>query len=226
MKRYAIHAYDANHNELWITIGTSFVGAEAFRRTDRIVDVANTYELVKTGKIIDPETGLPIIRQSDPNTGQRTQGSRYVAYFRTYANSTVSEIYITRHGRKVGVRNYQTRRDSDTRTTKIIGYRPIHTAPRIVNTENGYQLVVGEGNPNDLDCGNVDQWGDHAIHIATCDRITKDDTNDRWWGYTYTNHYTWEYKPLKRATVLDVRRHLNAIAKEMITKYGTDLTRW
>jgi hypothetical protein len=229
MKRYTITAYDANHNELWITIGTSFVGAEACRRTDRISDVVNTYELVKTGKIIDPETGLPVIRHRDPNTGQRTQGSRYVAYFRVYDNNTIFEIHITRHGRKAGVRNYQTRRDSDTRTGQIIGYPPVHTGPRIVNTGYSYQLIIGEGDPNGLRIRgnqNIDRWGDPVVHIATCHRVTSIETEGGWWGYTYDNHYTWDHCPLERATVADVHRHLTAIAEEMIGKYGTDITRW
>lgn len=229
MARYAIHAYDANHNELWITIGSSHVDAEAHRSTDRIGDVVNTYDLVRTGKIIDPETGLPVVRRRDPNTGQRTQGARYVAYFRVYDNNTIFEIYVTRHGRKAGVRNYQTRRPGDCRAATIIGCRPIHTGPRVVNTGYNYQLIIGEGDPNGLRLRgnhNIDQWGDPVAHIATCSRVTRAESDGGWWGYTYDNHYTWVHCPLDQATIPDVHRHLNAIAEEMIDTYGADITRW
>lgn len=229
MKRYTITAYDANHNELWITIGTSFVGAEACRRTDRISDVVNAYDLVRTGKIIDPETGLPVVRHRDPNTGQRTQGSRYVAYFRVYDNNTIFEIYITRHGRKTGVRNYQTRRPSDVRSARILGCKPIHTGPRIVNTGYSLKLIIGEGDPNGLRTKgnkNIDRWGDPVIHMATSVKVTRAEAENHWWGYTYENHYTWDHCALQYATLADVKQHLLAVADEMIGKYGTDITRW
>lgn len=228
MKRYAIHAYDANHNELWITIGTSFVGAEPCRRTDRIGDVVNAYELIKTGKIIDPETNLPVIRHRDPNTGHRTNGSRYVAYFRIYENNAISTIFITYNGRKSGVRNYQTRRDADTQTANIIGCPPMHTSPRIVKTGRAYVLAVGEGDPyNALGRGKtVDRWGDPAICIATCTRVKAKDVDDSWWGYTCKNHRTGEHYVIEHATIADVYDHLDAIAARAVVDHGPDITRW
>ena len=229
MSRYTITAYDANHNELWIAIGSSHVGAEPRRYTDRVADVVNAYDLIRTGKIIAPETGLPVVRHRDPDTGKRTKGSRYVAYFRVYDNNAIFEIYITYNGRKAGIRNYQTRRDTDARTAQIIGCQPIHTDPRIVNTGHGHELIIGEGDPHGLRTNgfqNIDRWGDAVVHIATCHRVTNIETEGNWWGYTYENHYTWDHCPLERATVTDVHRHLTTIATEMINKYGADITRW
>lgn len=229
MSRYTITAYDANHKELWITTESSSVGAEPRRHTNRIADVINAYDLVKIGKIIDPETGLPIARHRHPKTGKRTKGSRHVAYFRTYDNHEILEIHITYNGRKAGIRNYQTRRDTDTRTGQIIGCPPVHTNPRIVNTDHSYELITGEGDPNGPRVKgnqNVDRWGDPVVHIATCNRVTSIETKGDWWGYTYENHYTWDHCHLECATVSDVHRHLTTIAKEMIDKYGADITRW
>lgn len=228
MKRYTIRGYDANHNELWITIGTSFVGAEACRRTDSVIDIINICELVKTGKIIDPETGLPVIRHRDPVTGQRTQGSRYVAYFRIYCEEVIWEVFFTRHGRKAGVRNHEGRRDDDDRTALISGHPPIHTGPRIVNTGYGHELIIGEGDPHGTRGGsqNIDRWGDPVVHIATCYRVTKGESDNGWWGYTYYNYYTRDNCPLDRATIADVRRHLHAIAEEMIAQRGSDIASW
>lgn len=230
MKRYTIRAYDTNHNELWITIGSWFVGAEACRRTDKIKDVINAYKLIRTGNIIDPETGLPVVRTRDPHTGQRTPGSRRVAYFRVYNEGAIWEIRITVHGRKAGIRNYQTRRPSDTRSVKIIGCRPIHTGPRVVgNGHGGFDVILGEGDPHGLRTEgnrNVDKWGDPVIVLGNCHRVTLGDSEGAWWGYTYQNYYTHDHFPLQNATVSDVHRHLMAEAEEMIGKYGTDITRW
>jgi hypothetical protein len=228
--RYTITAYDTNHNELWITIGSSFVGAEACRRTDRVANVVNAYTLIRTGKIIDPETGLPVVRTRDPRTGQRTQGARRVAYFRVYDNHTIWKIHITAHGRKAGIRNYQTRRPGDTRPGQIIGYPPIHTNPRVVgNGYGGFDVILGEGDPHGLrtkGIRNVDKWGDPVIVLGNCHRVTLANSEGAWWGYTYQNYYTHDHGPLQNATVADVRRHLMSEAEEMIGKYGTDITRW
>lgn len=224
MTRYTIRAYDADHNELWITDGSY----EACRRTDNVADIIRAYKLVKTGRIIDPETGLPVVRHRGPATGRRIQGSRYVAYLRAYDEDVIWEAHITRYGRKVGVRNHQARRGGDTRAALISGHPPIHTGPRIVDTGHGYELVIGEGNPHGMRSGNrnVDRWGDPVVHIATCYRVTSIETEGGWWGYTYSNHYTWDHCPLEYATIADMRRHLQVIAQEMIDKYGTDITRW
>lgn len=229
MQRYTIRAYDANHNELWITVGSSFVGAESCRRTDRLADIINAYKLIKTGQIIDQETGLPVVRHRDPVTGKRTQGRRRVAYFRIYNEEVIWEAHITKHGRQAGVRNHQARRDSDDRVALISGHPPIHTGPRIVNTGYSYELVIGEGDPHGLRTKgnrNIDQWGDPVVHIATSCRVTSIETEGSWWGYTYRNHYTRDHCPLECATIPDVRRHLYAIAEEMLGKYGPDITRW
>ena len=230
MKRYTITAYDTNHNKLWITIGSSFVGAEACRRTDRIAEVVNAYTLIRTGKIIDPETGLPVVRIRDPRTGQRALGARRVAYFRVYDNHTIWEIHITAHGRKAGIRNYQTRRPGDTRPGQIIGYPPIHTNPRVVaNGHGGFDLIIGEGDPNGPRTKynpNIDKWGDPVIVLGNCRRVTLTDSDGAWWGYTYQNYYTNDHCPLQNATVADVHRHLMSEAEEMIGKHGSDITRW
>lgn len=229
MSRYTITAYDSDHNELWITIGSSHIGAESCRRTDRISEVVIAYNTVKTGQIIDSETGLPIVRHRDPATGKRTQGSRRVAYFRVYDKGAIFEIYITWHGRKAGIRNYQTRRPSDTRTGQIIGCVPIHTGPRVVYTGHSYELIIGEGDPKGLrakDNQNIDRWGDSVAHIATCHRRTKAETEGKWWGYVYVNHYTWSDFALEQATVQDVEIHLLLVAREMINLRGTDISRW
>lgn len=228
MQRYTIRAYDANHNELWITIGSSFVGAEPCRRTDRLADIINAYKLIKTGQIIDQGTGLPVVRRRDPVTGKRTQGRRRVAYFRVYSEEVIWEAHITKHGRQAGVRNHQARRDNDVRVALINGHPPIHTGPRVVNTGYSYELVIGEGDPHGMRNGNrnIDRWGDPVVHIASCYRVTSAETEGSWWGYTYRNHYTWDDCPLQCATIPDVHRHLYAVAEEMLGKYGPDITRW
>lgn len=226
MSRYTITAYDTNHNQLWITIGSSHIGAEPCRRTNRVSEILIAYN-IKTGQIIDPETDRPVIRHYDPTTGQRTQSSRRIAYFRVYDKDAIFEIYITKHGRKAGIRNYETRRLSDTRAAQILGHPPIHTAPQIINTGYNIKLVIGEGDPQGLrfpGVQNADRWGDPVVHLATCHRVTKVDAG--WWGYTYENHYTWDHCPLERATIPEVHQHLMAIADETIKKYGADISRW
>jgi hypothetical protein len=231
MKRYTITAYDTNHNELWITIGSSHVGAEARLSSDNVADVEKAYRIT-TGKIIDPETGRPVVRTRDPRTGKRTQGARRIAYFRTYTDGCISEIHITRHGRNAGIRNYQTRRPSDTRTARFTSSScpPIHTGPRVVaNGYGGFDLVIGEGDPHGQRSGdnhNIDRWGDPAVLIGNCHRVTLADSEGSWWGYVYQNYINWDNSPLQNATVADVHRHLIAVAEEMIDKYGADITRW
>lgn len=231
-KRYTITAYDVNHNQLWITIGSSFVDAEACRRTNRIADVVNAYELVKTGKIIDPETGLPVVRRRDLDTGQRTQGSRRVAYFRIYDNSTIFEIHITRHGRKAGIRNYQTRRPSDERAAQILGFPPVSTDPYLDVRHNGMRLeiVFGEGDPNSFSKPghpNTDRWGDPVYRACSASRVFAYEVEGHWHGWTfedYVNHNN--HMALVNATRADAERHLRSAAAEMVSKYEADITRW
>lgn len=226
MKRYTIRAYDKNHNELWITIGTSHVGAQACRHTDQISNVLNTY-YTKTGKIIDPETGLPVIRKLDPSTGKRSQGSRRIAYFRVYDNNEIFEINITRYGREVGIRNYEARRPADRRSAGIVGHAPIHTGPRIVKTDGTYSLELGEGDPDSCKLSpgrNADRWGDPALRAASCRRITNLEAG--WWGYAFENHVTWDHYPMERATGECVKEHLLEVADELAQKFGVDFTQW
>jgi len=228
MNRHKVTAFDVDHNMLWITIGSSHVGAEARISTDRASGVVNTYRRT-TGQIIDPETGRPVVRVRDPRTGRRIQGSRRIAYFRTYTNGHIAEIYITEHGRRAGIRNHETRRDSDTRSAHILGHPPIHTGPRVVDTGHSYELVIGEGNPygfRTMHQPNIDRWGDPVVHIATCHRVTLADSDGSWWGYTYYNYCTMDHCPLANATVADVRRHLMGEAQVLIEKHGSDITRW
>lgn len=230
---YIVRAYDSNHHELWITIGSSHVGAEPCRRV-RGENLPAVYAITKTGQIIDPETGYPVIRQRNPETGRKSQGRRRVAYFRTYAVThgaeTIAEIHITKHGRQTGIRNYQTRRPDDERAEhapRITGWPPIHTGPRIESTGTGsYRLVIGEG---DVDClcgtSRSDQWGDTAVVIATCHKILRRETG-HWWGFAYHNRVTGDHCPMEEATGSIVRKHLEAIGQETISERGDDPARW
>jgi hypothetical protein len=230
MSKYMITAYDINHNELWISAGSSHDGAEPCIRTDRIADIITNFKILNTGKIINPETGLPVNRIRDPQTGKRNQGSRRIAYFRTYNQNSIWEIYITAHGRKAGIRNYQARRPSDMRTAQVIGCPPIKDEPRIIaNGYGGFDLVIGEGDLQGLRAKgnrNIDRYGDPVVVIANCHRVTLSDTEGSWWGYTYQNYYTLDHCPLQNATSVDVRTLLMTEAKEMIEMYGSDITRW
>lgn len=227
MKRYTIKAYDTNHNELWISAGWTHDGAEPSIHTDHVSDVVNTYAL-RTGKIIDSETGLPVARLRDPQTGQRAQGSKLIAYFRAYDQDMIWEINITRHGRKAGIRNYQTRSPLDPRTGQIIGHPPIHTGIRVEsNGYGGLVSIIGEGDPDGLRLSGepyTDKWGDDVRTLGSCQRAFKIESG--WWGYTYQNHCTWELRSMENATAQDVHKHLLAEAQKLEAKYGPDFTRW
>jgi hypothetical protein len=61
-----------------------------------------TRRLRKTAFIINPDTNIP-----------ETNKKQHVAYFRISIHGIVRQIYITKYGREVGIRNYQARRFED-----------------------------------------------------------------------------------------------------------------
>lgn len=184
---YTVRAYDQEHNELWIAAGSAHLNAVPHITTDRVAHVVGTYETVKTGKIIDPDTGLPTIRTRDPKTGRWTKGKRRIAYFRTTnSGGYCFEIYFTKHGRQAGVRNYQARRATDAPGVRILGHQPIHTAPRMERCpgfQTGYYTyVVGEGNPYGRD-----DSSDEGTIIAEAVRCTR--VNCGFSGWEFTEYY-------------------------------------
>lgn len=185
---YNVRAYDQDHNELWITIGSAHIGAVPHITTDRAAHVVGTYDTLKTGKIIDSEAGLPIVRTRDPKTGRWTMGKRRIAYFRTDNDGHCFEIYITKHGRQAGIRNYQARSATDAPGVHILGHPPIHTAPRMERHPGfptGYYVyVVGEGNPYACD-----DSSDTGTIIAEAVRCTHVDSG--WSGWEFTEFYTY-----------------------------------
>ena len=228
MGRHMLTAYDRNNNELWIS--SDNIGEEPGIRTDYASDVINICETVKTGKIIDSRTGLPVVQHHDPETNKPAQISKRIAYFRIYDNQSIWSIYITEYGRKAGIRNYETRRPDDTESAQIIGYPPIRDSRIEVTYHNDLDLIIGEGEAREpIIHGkqrNIDRWGDPVVLIATCNKISLEDSDYLWQGYTYVNHLTSEIYALENATRAYVRKYLKNVAREMITKYGDDITKW
>jgi hypothetical protein len=137
----------------------------------------------------------------------RTTRKQRIAYFRTNFRTKQDEceIFITGYGRRVAIRNYQTRR-SET-GAKILGCPPIMDMPR-VETYLGCKgwvlaLVYGEGNPFGVDTD------DHAMIIAEATRSTK--TTHGWSGWTVveTSGKTTE---LPKATKQEVMLALQELA--------------
>lgn len=191
--KITITAYDKNHERLLLDTTTA---------TNADGDLhPNTY-----GKILDVYAHRTTANVPNDETGAWTQKTRRIAYFRTSERGHLREIYITKYGRRAGVRNYQTRRPHDAPSVRIEGAEPIHTAPRIERHPFFDQLVivVGEGDPY-----RIDRSADTGLIIAEATRHTRRDHG--WSGYTIREIYGPD-RVLPDATVSTARAALHEAA--------------
>lgn len=228
MGRYTVHAYDRNHNELWISIGSAHEGATPYVTSDNQADVRTVLRMDKMGCIIDLTTGKPQPHTTLPN-GKRSVGKRAIAYFRITDNGTIWKIRMTHAGRKAGIRNYQTRRPEDTYPAPITGGMPI-TTPRIETTYAGNTvLVIGEGDPEGERLSGekyIDRDGDDVRTIGTIRRITKAESGS-WWGYALEDHVNHNnHFAMPNVTKQDAIKALINLGNEYLVRYGADFTAW
>jgi len=224
-KEYTTLAYDKNGQPLGIDTGVG--GVRPCQRTILFEYVKAINAITKLGAIMDGE--------------RAGSAKRRVAYFRTFVrdldaprdpakpDGVLKAIYVTMYGRESGIRDYQTRRPEDNSgPVQILGYVPLHTRPRIIRMDAGYQLIVGEGDPaaTATPGRREDQWGYPIVCVATCRRVTLNRTNGAWWGYTYENHITGESLQLRGHRAKMVRAGLTKVGFEMLNTRGRDITRW
>lgn len=187
-----IKAYAKDHKQLWMDKSKRVPHLVTYEeyRLEQI-----TRRLRKTAFIIDPDTTLLTSKQ-------------HVAYFRISFNGIVRKIYITKYGREVGIRNYQTRRFEDINNVSILGHAVIHKGPWInIPNPNSIDVAEGEGNPysprkmifNNLPDG-FDRHGDEANLILRAMRGMK---KNRWLVHNEITDDWQELVGLSREKLID-----------------------
>ena len=122
-----IYAYDRGNHPLWIG-----------RETEPLVANNPCWQAMETGMVVGPDGPL--------NEWVR------IAYFRVYSQDVLKDVHFTRHGREVGMRNWQARRTGDPILARhYVGEAPTKFNPHVERHGRAMWLCVGEGSAADMD---------------------------------------------------------------------------